>query len=183
MRILLLVLGCFLYSGISAQIPPLYGMHAEWDDKLTQWTIYTVDEEVDGEMNMVWEAINRIDEWDFSFEGVHGKIRQKLLGNKEQWEVRIGNEVVTILQQWPGDYGEWRITDNSRSIDFRLDRREDPYFWSLKQSDRFGKFQVYTEYTGDVRDWVIIDELDPNFNLALKMAMVFTPLIPLLPRN
>jgi len=183
MRILLMVLVSLFSVGLAAQVPPLYGMHAEWDDKLTQWTIYTVDEEIDGEMNMVWEAMNRIDEWDFRFEGVHGKIKQKILGNKEQWELRIENEVVTILQQWPGDFSEWRITDNTRSIDYKLDRREDPFFWSLKQSDRFGKFQMYSEYQSDPRDWVIIDELDPDFNLALKMAMVFTPLIQLLPRR
>jgi len=175
----------FLISATNAlaQMPALYSMNTEWDDKLTQWEIKTMDEEVNGSLSMVWEALNRIDEWVFDFEGVHGRIKMNKLGNKEQWELRIGNDVVAIRQLWPNDFSEWRITDNTTLIDFTSPNRRDAFFWSLKDEDRYGKFQVYTEYEGDPRDWIIIDELPEDFNFALKMAMVFTPIIPLLPRE
>lgn len=183
MRSFLLFIGVLIATSSWAQVPALYSMHTQWDDNITQWDILTVDEEQSGTLEMVWAALNRIDEWELSFEGVYGKIKLKPIGNKEQWELRIGNEVVTIRQQWPNDLTEWRITDNSTTIDFKAPDRSDPFNWQLKQSDRYGKFHMYSEYEGDLRDWVILDELDPSFNFAIKMAMVFVPIIPALPRE
>ncbi|NNE28859.1 MAG: hypothetical protein HKN16_04460 [Saprospiraceae bacterium] len=166
----------------TAQVPALYSMHTNWDDRFTQWTILTMDEEQEGSLTMLWEALNRIDEWEFSFDGVYGKIKLKTLGNKDQWELRIGNEVVTIRQLWPGDLSEWRITDNSKTIEFEAPVPSDPFTWELRQSSKYGDFVMYSENAGDPRDWVIVDKLSEDFPFALKMAMVFVPLIPLLPR-
>lgn len=182
-RIVFSFLFILVSMSLSAQVPSLYSMHAKWGDEITQWTIQTVDEEINGELLMRWEALNRIDEWDFSFEGVRGFIKMKKLSNKEQWELRIGNEIVTILQMWVGDFREWRITDNTNTVEFKNTKPFDPFFWKLKEEARYGKFEMYSEYEGDPRDWIILDEMDASFSFAMKMAMTFVPIIPLLPRN
>ncbi len=162
----------FFVLGLNAQTHQLYALHSKWDDSFKEWEIQTTDEDVEGELTMRWAFKNDPSEWDFYIGDERGQIKLKFPTGLQQWEIRIGNEVAQVKQLWANDKSQWRVTDDTVMLTFKTKYGNNPYDWKLRD-DRYGEFVIHTEYEGDPRDWVIIDELDEKIGLAMKVGMAF----------
>lgn len=164
------ILFCAIISS-HAQIE-LYGIGTAWDDSYKEWVIYTADEEQEGEIELRWASNDNWSEWDYRLEDESGSIKQKWNDDPSHWELRGGNEIITIKTKWRNDYTEWRITTGTKTFTIQSKYRTHLEEWELKEKT-YGKFEMYTVYERDPRDWEIIDELDEEISFHTKMAMLF----------
>ncbi len=169
-----LIIGLLLVAGL-AQAQYLDGVGTRWSDDFTEWNIYTFDEEDEelvGQLTMRWQMDMDWSSWDFRLGEWSGSIQRIFKNDPSQWEVRLGNEVVSMRTKWSNDFSEWRITDNSKTITFQSRYTNQFDYWLLK-GDTYGSFYLHTEWEGDPREWVIVDELDEEISFAMKLAMLF----------
>lgn len=154
-----------------AQEPPeLYGLHTRWSDSFSEWSISTPDERQAGSLERQWLMGNDWSQWNVRFAGYSGSVRQKWKNNPQQWELRYGNDIVTMRPVFPGDPNSWRIITGSNTYTWSREFRHLDAKWTV---ERLSGFTMYTEYEGDPRDWIIIDERPPQLTTAAKLAMVF----------
>ncbi len=151
----------------------LYGISATWDDSYREWIIYTADEDIEGELELRWGATDNWKEWEYELEEEYGTIKMKWHNDPSQWEVRGDGEIITMKTKWRGDFTEWRISDGTINLTLRSKFKTHLEEWELSD-DKYGKFEMYTTYERDVRDWEIIDELNEEISFPMKMALLFT---------
>ncbi len=170
------------FLSLHAQNHTLYAVVSKWDDAFQEWEIQTLDEEVDGSLNMRWAFKNDLTEWDFTIGEEHGSIRLKFPTGVQQWEVRVGNEVALIKQLWMNDLSQWRVTNDDISLTFKTKWGSNPFEWELRDTKK-GGFKIYSQYEHDPRDWVIIDELNEEVTLSMKVGMMFVAIFQAMPKN
>ena len=168
--ILIFILGFLSWHGI-AQVE-LFGIGTKWDDSFKEWNVYTADEEIDGELSLRWLNKNDWKEWDYRLEDESGSIKMKFFNDPSKWEVRGGGEIITMQTKWKGDFTEWRISDGTINLTLKSKYKTNLEEWEL-QEDKYGAFEMYTTYENDIRDWEIIDELNEEISIHLKMALLF----------
>lgn len=159
------------YSNLSAQY--LSGIATRWSDDFSEWIIYPEnEEEEEGYLRMRWQNQRDWTIWDYSLGDWSGAIKLKWKNNPNEWEFRGNNEIVTARTLWNNNLLEWRIT--TRSGQYTLKSRYGNLLdeWQLRNSKN-GTFRMYTNWEGDPRDWIIIDELDEAISLTTKIAMMF----------
>ena len=170
MRVLLFITLLFLPGFIYGQY--LTGVATKWSDEFTEWRLFTDTEEEEGELKLRW--ITRLDwtEWQYRVGERFGSIKLKWNNNPNEWEIRGDSETVTARTLWSNNFREWRI--RSGSIQFTLKCRYGNVIdeWQIQDSE-YGAFQMYTNWEGDPRDWIINDELDERVPFTVKMAMAF----------
>lgn len=169
-KITIAIFCLFLVKAIDAQI--LYSIGTQWDDSFKEWTIYTTDEDEEGDLTVRWAAKNDYLVWDYRIGEESGSIQQKWLKNPSFWELRGGNEIVTMQMKWTGDITEWRIKSGNEIFTLSSKYKNNLEEWSI-QKTKLGHFQMYTSYEGDPRDWEIVDELAEEISIHIKMAMTF----------
>ena len=167
--LLLFILSCQIQSALSQT---LTAFNARWDDEFTEWDIYTDDEDEQGEFKMTWQLKNDWTKWNFTFGDVFGKAVMPYQNDKSVWEFRSFGEVVTCRTAWRGDFSEWKITNNDITLVLKTRLANDPNEWILGNDDH-GIFAIYTAYEQDPRDWEIVDKLNEEVSLTMKMALVF----------
>lgn len=160
----------------------LMGISARYDDSFAQWTIYTDDEDAEGELEMRWSTQDDLTKWDFDVSGVSGRIETKWRDDLSEWQVFCDGEIVTMRPRWPRDFSEWRITDNKTTIYFKTRYSNSGDEWIIS-TEGHGWFTVYTEYSRDPRDWVIVDEMNEEVGMSMKMAMTFLAIFNTIPRD
>lgn len=177
--ILFSVLFLFINS-MNAQTE-LFGISSEWDDSFKEWIIYTDDEDTEGELSKRWLSKNDWTEWDYEIGDESGKIKKKWPNDNSFWELRGNGEIVTMRTKWRGDITEWRISDGNETLTLRSKYKTHLEEWEVKEK-KFGKFEMFTTYQFDVRDWDIIDELDEEISMSIKIAMVFIVMYHTIPK-
>jgi len=173
MRIPLLFLFLLFFSFLAKAQEPyteLYGIHARWSDSFSEWSISTPDDPQAGVLERQWLMGNDWSQWNIRFAGYSGTVRQKWKNNPQQWELRHGNDVITMRPVFPGDPNSWRIVTGSKTFTWSREFRHLDAKWTI---ERVPGFTMYTEYEGDPRDWIIVDEAPPQLNTAARLAMVF----------
>lgn len=167
--------------GLAAQ--NMGGIYALWEDDLREWVILDTDGQEVGSLTMRWAVQYDLAFWDYTFGEHQGEIRARWRDNHQEWQVQEGNEMITMRQTWRDIPTEWELTNDA---DIRLNWltrwTNTPEEWELRNKEEYGRFEVFTAYEGDPRDWVIIDEMDPNFSVATRMGMVFIPILMVLPK-
>lgn len=159
------------------------GIYALWDDDLREWVILDTEGNEAGSLAMRWAVQNDIAFWDYSFGEHRGEIRARWRDNYQEWQVQEGNEIITLRQTWRDIPTEWELTnDGDIRLSWLTRWTNTPEEWELRNKEEFGRFEVFTAYEGDPRDWVIIDETDPDFSVAARMGMVFIPILMVLPK-
>ncbi len=169
--LLLNILFIFLSLSLYAQFE-LFGIGTKWDDSFKEWTIFTSDEDVEGDLSIRWITKNDWKEWDYRLEDESGSIKMKFHNDPSKWEVRGGGEIISMQTKWRGDNTEWRITDGSVTLTIKSKYRTNLEEWEI-QENKYGAFEMYTTYENDIRDWEIIDELSDEISFHFKMALLF----------
>ncbi len=121
---------------------------------------------------MTWQNQNDWSQWEYSLGDFNGTIKMTFTNQPGQWDIRGGGTVITAKAKWANDWREWRITDNSTTLTFKTKWGNSFDKWVLRDTDH-GSFEVSTLWNGDPREWEIIDELDEDISLPMKMAMLF----------
>jgi hypothetical protein len=198
MRYFLLFL-CFCY-GVKAAAQTLHSVSTRWSDSFVEWEIYAImpedtveaDPEEDseqpeeqryGELRLRWLNVrDDFSEWDYELGDERGTIRQKWKDDPSQWELRsYDGNVVSIRTLWSNDLTEWRVTDNSITLNLKSRWKNQFDEWLADDPAR-GRFYLYTYLERDPRDWAIEDSLDTSVSASMKMALIFLTVFNSSPR-
>ena len=162
---------CIGLDSVSAQ--ELTGFAVEYGDTFKEWKVIPADVEINlGELNLSWPHKLEWNDWEYQLDGRFGNIRQKWINRPNEWELIDGEFIVSIKNQWRGDLTIWKIKCDDYTLRFESKYSNLSEEWTLV-TDKHGAFDIFTEYEGDPRDWIIEDNLDEDVPLALKMAMLF----------
>ena len=163
----------FFYSfqNLSAQ-HQVIGLGTRWNDSFREWIVQTENEDVNGTLELRWAFRDEWTEWDFRLGDTIASIQQKWKDDPGLWEVRSLGVTVTARSTWPGNFRSWRLTSGNYSITWQSRYANILEEWELRD-DRLGNFEVHTYYERDPRDWVVVDELDPDVPFAMRLAMIF----------
>ena len=178
-----LLLALLLSQNLSAQA--ISGVSSRWSDSFVEWEIFIQpemisgedeppEEELYGELKLRWLNVREDwSEWDFELGGRRGTIKQRWKDDPSQWELRTyDGEVVTMRTAWAGDFGEWRVTDNSVTLSLKSRWTNQFDEWLVQDTNR-GRFYIYTMRRQDPRDWAIEDELDETVSDPMRLALIF----------
>ena len=168
-----------LTTAVSAQT--LTGLITRWSDDLTEWDILTDDEDLVGELKVRWPGRNDLTQWQFRLNGTSAIIRQSFRGDPSQWTISCEGENITARVVYRGDFSQWRITNNGQQFTLLSKYGNIADEWLVKEEEN-GIFDIYTTYEGDPRDWMIVDEMDEEVSLAMKMTFVFVSVFNSLPQ-
>lgn len=169
-RQFLLLLFSFLSFFASAQI--ITGIAAKWSDDFRDWTIYTDDEDEEGNLTMRWQQQFDWTEWDYRLGEESGSIKIKWKNDPSEWEIRGGGEIISARMKWNNDVHEWRISDGSTKLTLKAVYNNNLNDWKIDDRDK-GIFEMFMEWQDDPRDWTIVDELDEELSIHFRMAIMF----------
>lgn len=148
----------------------LTGISADWDDSLKEWTIYTEDDHLEGELQTRWMIEEDWSDWSIRLGGLDGRIRMKWKDDRNEWELRSGQILVMARTVFKDDLREWRITSGRHTIHIKTRFGNIADEWDA--SSELGHFSIRTAYQGDPRDWYIEDELE-GVPLEVRVMLVF----------
>lgn len=150
----------------------LTGMVTRWNDSFAEWDILTTETESRGELRLTSIAQDDWSRWQYRIgEGV-GNIRQKWPDNPNEWEARGDNVIATARTIFRNNFKEWRVTDGTHTVTLRTRYQNLAEDWAIG-SERHGWFEMYTAYEGDLRDWIVVDELSEEVPLPMRMLLGF----------
>jgi len=150
----------------------LTGIGSKWNDSFIEWTLFTEEEELEGDLELRWKRQLDWSIWEYQLGDNYGSIKQSFPNDPSQWVIKGSEESITARTRWVNDLREWRITNNSITLIFKSRWKNDFNEWIL-DDNRFGEFVVSTEWKDDPREWQIIDELNDAISIDMKMTMVF----------
>jgi len=161
-----------LFAPLLLHAQYLTGIATAWSDSFVEWQLFSDEEEVMGNLKMRWPTRNDWTEWDYRLGDEFGTIKLKWKENPNEWEIRGDNQIVTARTVFANDFRQWRITDNSTrlTLQSKYGNRWDE--WAIKEVT-YGNFQIYTNWEGDPREWIIVDEFEDEISFPMKMAIVF----------
>jgi len=143
-----------------------------YGDDFTDWSLYGDDEQPEGNLKIRWPYQNDWTEWDFRYGDITGQIKLRNKSDVRIWELRSGGKVLTMKAIYPDDFNQWRITDDSYTINFQTKYTNLYDGWEMSAS-KSGSFNVYTQWEMDPRDWIIQDKSNDKVTFPFKMAMIF----------
>jgi hypothetical protein len=153
----------------------IIGIGTRYNDSFREWVITTDDEDIVGELRMRWAIRNDWTQWDLRVGDTVATVEQKWKDDPNLWEIRCNGVTVNARTAWPGEFTRWKLTDGKHHFNWYTPYANQRAEWMMDGSSA-GSFQVYTYWEGDPREWVVVDELDPDVRMAMKVAMVFLAL-------
>ncbi len=169
MALLALILFSAAFASAQHQV---IGLGTRWNDSFREWIVQTENEDVNGTLELRWAFRDVWTEWDFRLGDTIASIQQKWKDDPGLWEIRSLGVTVTARTTWPGNFRSWRLTSGNYSLTWQSRYANILEEWELRDN-RLGNFVVHTYYERDPRDWVVVDELDPDVPFAMRLAMVF----------
>jgi hypothetical protein len=158
-------------------------LHAESDHSFREWEILLEKDstELEGQLSLTWAINNDFSQWQYSIGDRYGEISQKFRNNPGFWELRSEGEIVTIMQVWPGDITEWKISRRSNTFVFKTIHPNRLDEWSIPGNE-YGEFIFYTETLGDPRDWIVSDYTIAAVTFEERLAAIFIALYSSIPK-
>lgn len=173
LRLSLFLLLLFSLGCNAAEAQKLIRFSVKYADTFMEWEIVPDEKSIDvGEFNLSWPHKPVWNDWEYRLDGRVGNIRQKWINRPDEWELIDGEFIVSIKNQWRGDLTIWKIKCDDYTLKFESKYQNLVDEWTLV-TEKYGTFDIYSEYEGDARDWIIEDDLDEDIPLAIKMAMIF----------
>ena len=176
------ILALILLPLLSFSQEVLMGISARYDDSFAEWVIYTDEEDAEGELEIRWSTQNDLTKWNYDVSGNSGRIETKWREDLSEWQVFGDGEIISMRPRWPRDFSEWRVTDNKTTLYFKTRYSNNGDEW-IVSTEEHGWFTIYTEYARDPRDWIIVDEMNEEVSMTMKMAMTFLAVFNTLPRD
>lgn len=177
---ILLLFLLFLTANLSGQ--EIYGIATKWSDDFSEWELLTRDDQVIGELKLRWPQRGDWSEWDYRIGDRTGQIKRKWLNDSNEWEIRADNAIISARTVWKDDFREWRITDNRMQMTIKTRYGNVADEWELKVRS-YGRFEIISRWEGDPREWEVIDELDADISLPVKIALIFVSIYNSFPKS
>lgn len=159
----------------------IIGAGTRWVDSFREWDIRTVDEYRTGTLELRWSLSDDWSEWDFRLGDTTASIKLTWKDDPNLWQIDCLGTRVTARTKWRNDFREWRLSDGTHTLSWESKYSNVLEEWEV-QNDRNGYFAMYTYWEGDPREWVVVDELDPDVSYAMRVAMTFLTLMHSAPR-
>jgi len=175
----ILALSCLHLTAQDEQINYLV---SAYDDDFIEWEFWDAQEERIGSLEMSSPLRRDWTSWTYRLGDDSGDIRQKWSDNPTVWELVGYDGVITMRTQWGRDFSTWRIDAPDGKYILQSRFRNDGNEWFLKDDSR-GAFAIFTSWTGDPRDWEILDELGDHVSRDLKIAFIFLAVYHSIPRD
>lgn len=177
MRYFIAIFFACWFSSIIGQ--ELIGAQTVWNDSFREWTLYTDNEDVEGELSLKWAISDDWSEWIFEIDDFYGEIRLKWANNPNVWELRSNDEIVTMRTIWRDDFTKWRISDGNQSVTLESKYTSQFDDWALRESRQH---EIFTVRQGDPRDWEIYEDQSLDLSLSIRMAIAFITLYHSIPK-
>jgi hypothetical protein len=168
-------LAVFIFSllfGQSASAQKIIGITTKYTDSFKEWDIITDDPDIVGELRMRWIFQNDWSEWDLRVGDNVATIIRKWKDDPNLWEIRCNGVIVTAKTTWRDEFLRWKLSDSKQQINWKSLYANKLDEWSTDKPDKL-PFKVYAYWDGDPREWVVEDNLPAEVSLAMKMAMIF----------
>ncbi len=179
MRLLLCIFCLVFVQSTLAQ--RLVGLSTKWDDSFSEWIVYTEHEDLEGEIVMRWPHRDDWSEWDYRVGELSGFIKVKWRNDANLWELRGENEIITIRTVWQNDWRQWEVKSGRIQLDIKSKWSNILEEWYLAD-DRYGAFNMFTTWEGDLRDWAIEDNLEDSISIHMRIALAFVPVLYATPK-
>ncbi|MEM8906690.1 MAG: hypothetical protein AAGD05_02490 [Bacteroidota bacterium] len=183
MKIHGLLLLLFIGMPLLCRAQWLSGIATKWNDSFIEWAVFDETGEEAGSLEIRWKRRLDWSVWDYQVGEERGSIKLSFANDPSQWVIRGPDEIITARTRWINDLREWRITNNSITLIFKSRWKNNFNEWLVDDGEKYGNFAVATEWEGDPRNWQILDELDEDISLTMKMAMVFIAIYHSSPRQ
>ncbi len=157
------------------------GLSTVYSDHFGEWTIYTEDEEVVGELRLQWPTPDRWGAWNYRIGDQSGTIRLKWPNRNDEWEVRGGGALASARALLQQDPREWQLAGTLYPARWRSVYGNQFEEWQLTD-ERHGYFGMYTTFEGDPREWTVLDESSDSVALADKMLLILLTLYHATPK-
>ena len=159
---------------------PISGLATVFGDDFSQWDIFDYDGERAGELRLRFPPVagqgGDFTQWTFRMGDIDGTIRRKITGRDDQFEVRVDNEVITVRTLFPRQFDQWSIGSGKGRVVFAVRDYQLLEYWSTRGPGGPGKFEVYTRFEGDPRDWEVYDDATEPISAATQLAMIWLPI-------
>lgn len=182
-KIYLLSIICWFLSipiGVAQQIT---GVASKWSDSFKEWEVYTDDEDIIGNISLQWAGNDDWSAWNYRVGDHFGTIRLKWANDESQWELRGEQEIITARTLWRNDFSAWNCYDGKRRIKWKALYKTEMDEWSIEHPKDNHSFNLYTEWTGDPRAWVLEDISDETLSFPYKMMLIFIAIYQSSPRQ
>ena len=143
-----------------------------YSDDFTEWGLFGNEDEPSGFLKMRWQVQKDWTEWDFRIGEITGQIKLRSKNDPNIWELRSSGKVLTMKTIYPNDFNQWRITDDTYTIKYSTKYMNIYDGWEMNGSNT-GKFEIYTQWEMDPRDWIVNDKATLRVTFPFKIAMVF----------
>jgi len=158
---------------------PISGLMTVFGDDLAQWDVFDYSGERAGELKLRFPPVagrgGDFTQWTFRMGAYSGSIRPKFAGREDQWEVRVDNDVVTVRTVFPRQFDQWAIGDGRTRVVFAVKDFALLEFWGTRGPTGPGRYEVYTRFEGDPRDWEVAEALTEPISPATQLAMLWLP--------
>ena len=158
MHKLLIILFALALNYVEAQ--SIYFVRSVFENDLGEWSLRdSVDEEL-GFLRIRFMNQDKLAGWDCRILEESGTIRLRWADKPDEWTLQMGGKTFMATPVWPGQYDQWRITDNQEAFTLFAKFDEDGVDWRLVDGSNNSVVSIYNEYINDKRDWVL--EYDPD---------------------
>ena len=181
----------FLLFPLSLSAQQLSRISTVWGDSFVEWELYAftkdsaaieeavaydepIPEEPVGELKLRWLNVrDDFSEWDYEYMGYRGTIQQKWKDDPTFWELRdFDGTIVSMRVSWKNDLTEWRVTDNTITLNFRSRWKNQLNEWQVEDREH-GNYYIWALNGMDPRDWGIDDQFYEEVPGPMRLALVF----------
>ena len=166
---------------ITVQAQNIIGVGTRYNDSFREWEVHTPDEFHTGTLQLRWTIREDWTEWDFRLGDTTAQIRLKWSDDPNLWEIKCLGTTVTARTTWNNDFRQWKLSDGTHRINWQSRYGNIRDEWIMRESD-CGDLTVYTYWEGDPREWVVIDELNPDVSYAMRLALIFIAIFNSVPK-
>ncbi len=150
------------------------GLVTQFSNSFREWTVFTSDDDIRGELRMRWIMQNDWTVWDMSYGDVNATIEQRSDEDPGFWVIRCNGKIVNAKTIWRGDFTRWKLNDGDHQLNWRAKYANQRDEWELDEKDL--QFLMFMQWREDPREWVVVDELPEDISDAMKVAMIFLTL-------
>ncbi|MBK8642082.1 MAG: hypothetical protein IPN15_07715 [Saprospiraceae bacterium] len=158
MQKFLIILFALALNYVEAQ--SIYFVRSVFENDLGEWSLRdSVDEEL-GFLRIRFMNQDKLAGWDCRILEESGTIRLRWADKPDEWTLQMGGKTFMATPVWPGQYDQWRITDNQEAFTLFAKFDVEGVDWRLVDGSNNSVVSIYNEYINDKRDWVL--EYDPD---------------------
>ncbi|MEP7196557.1 MAG: hypothetical protein ABI851_08555 [Saprospiraceae bacterium] len=148
-----LILLVFLIG--TAQAQKIKYVSSRSDYKLSEWLLYDSTETEIGTLNFAGLARDAFSTWNFRLGESSGFIKLRWKENKNEWDMRFDNELLSFKPTWPNQFDQWTINQDGHNFTFKILQTTSGIKAVLQNTSDQEILNFDDDFDFDPRDWTI----------------------------